>query len=663
MAHHDPGHQVASTRWLVPSVACVAAVSAAGLVLAAGISGSIGRVLIFVLALAVFVAPGVFLAGRWFAGLERHAAGVAIGYFLSSLVASFLYRVGMLTPVKLGVASLVLALAAAFAIGHPKVTFQRNTRAARLWLAATLALATGVVALPFLRVGEETAEGVAYRAYFSADLMTHLSVVAELQKGDFPPENPFYAGRPLGYQWLFFAFPALVGRWIGNQPALLLTNLVSSLLFAALAFAAACRMAVRPRGAFAAVAIGLVAASYEGMAALLRSLWLGESLGAFRNMNLDAFSRWFFELTSLDGLHRSLLYTPQHLYSYSLLLILVLLVYRFEPRGVASSILAGGILGGMAGTSIVTAMIAGPWLVMGRIMEGGQKSSMFRDLFIMAATALACLGWYFELGFFGEAGGALVPRLPRLAEMPALLLLEAGPLFLLALPALGERHARPIASLAAMALMAILFMDIGSYPGVWMAWRAGSILLVALMLMVAVTIGNRRPWTLAVVLLPAVLTFGLDIYNAQDVTNRDFSRGTFRWTTVVDRSDYQTLGWIRSKTPPEAIVQWDTRAREPGEWALIPALAERRMAVGFPIFLLDNQKYRRRERRLRPIFVSPDVREAHRLAVEAGIDYLIIGSREVAVRGDRVRKLWEAPRLFRVAYSNDAATVFEVIPS
>ena len=211
--------------------------------------------------------------------------------------------------------------------------------------------------------------------------------------------------------------------------------------------------------------------------------------------------------------------------------------------------------------------------------------------------------------------------------------------------------------------MAILFMDIGSYPGVWMAWRAGSILLTALFLMTAVTIGNRKRWALAIILIPALLTAVLDIYNAQDVTNRNFSRGTFRWTTIVDRSDRQALAWIRSNTSPEAVVQWDVRAREPGEWALIPALAERRMAVGFPIFLLDNRKYRKRERRLRPIFVSRDPVRAHQLALEAGIDYLVIGTREVAVRGELVRKLWEAPELFREVYSNDGATIFQVTGS
>ena len=86
------------------------------------------------------------------------------------------------------------------------------------WLVVML-----IVVVPFSRVGASVADGVAYRAYFSADVMTHLSVVAELQKGGFPLHNPFYQGAGLGYYWLFFTLPAALGVWLGNQTALLAT--------------------------------------------------------------------------------------------------------------------------------------------------------------------------------------------------------------------------------------------------------------------------------------------------------------------------------------------------------------------------------------------------------------------------------------------------------
>jgi hypothetical protein len=87
------------------------------------------------------------------------------------------------------------------------------------------------------------------------------------------------------------------------------------------------------------------------------------------------------------------------------------------------------------------------------------------------------------------------------------------------------------------------------------------------------------------------------------------------------------------------------------------------MAVGTPIFLLDLRKYRVRERReVRPIFASGDPFEAHRLATGLGIDYLFLGSRELQARGDRLRKLFESPALFRTVFSNPGVTILAVVP-
>jgi hypothetical protein len=194
--------------------------------------------------------------------------------------------------------------------------------------------------------------------------------------------------------------------------------------------------------------------------------------------------------------------------------------------------------------------------------------------------------------------------------------------------------------LAALALAAVLVLDLRGYEGVWIAWRAGSVLLVA----------------------PAVLTLVLDVYNASDVTNRKPSPGGFPWTTVVHSDELEALTWIRDQTPLDAVVQWDVRARQLGEWALLPALGERRMAVGFPIFLLDLQKYRVRERRqVRPIFNSGDADEAYRLASELGIDYIVIGAQEIQTRGERVRPLFEAEERFRVAFSRGETAVLVVL--
>jgi hypothetical protein len=314
----------------------------------------------------------------------------------------------------------------------------------------------------------------------------------------------------------------------------------------------------------------------------------------------------------------------------------------------------------MAGTSIVTAMLAGPWLVLVILWR---ERSIRLPLFV-AAPALALLGAYVGLGFFADAGGAIALRAPRWAELPAVLLLDCGALLLLVpLRRRFERKDAEIAVLAALALAAVLFLDVEGYEGVWMAWRAGSVLLVAMGVLAAPVFLGPLGLRHALVLVPATLTVALDVVNAQDVSNRSVSPGEFRWTTVVSDDEWEALQWIRRETPPDSIVQWDVRVRELGEWALIPAIGERRMAVGSPIFLLDPGKYRVRERRhVRPIFTTPEPAEAHRLARELGIDYLFIGRTELGARGEALRKLFESEEHFREVFSNEGVTVLEVAP-
>jgi hypothetical protein len=566
-------------------------------------------------------------------------------------------RLALLTPLTLlGASGALFVVAWWISRFFPRAPAREVSPGHRIWLAAALFLPLVLVAWPFLKVGAFVGDGYAYRAYFSADLMTHLSVVSEIQKGSYPLENPFFAGERLSYYWLFFSFPAAIGAWTSNQAALLSLSLASGILFAGLLFVAAT--------ALGATAVSILAVSYEGVLALARAA-LGYE--PWTQTNLDAFSRWVQSLVSLDGLHRSILYTPQHLFSYSLLVILIVLLARVETWDRKTALLAGVLLGGMAGTSIVTAMLAGPWLLLVIGLRSGSLRRFVELSIWTPVPALVLLGWYVVLGFFGDAGGALALRWPRVLELPAVLFVESGALFLLLLLRTGgsrfERRDLELAALSALALAAVLFLDIEGYEGVWMAWRAGSVLLVTLSLLAAPALGGRLRLAHAAVLLPALATSALDVFNAQDVTNRSLSPGEFRWTTVVSSDEREAFDWIRRETPKTAVVQWDVRARELGEWALLPALGERRMAVGSPIFLLDLGKYRIRERRhVRPIFGIASAEEAHRLARQMKIDYLLIGARELQVRREGIRKLFESKVFFRPVFTKGSVTVLEVLP-
>jgi len=660
MAHHDPSTEIAGSRAF--ERAATGAVVALAIVLSASLFGSTPKAALHALSLAIFVAPGIPLARRWFEGPFAVLAGAALGYLASSLAASVLVRFQLLGPGTMAAASVglyvVFRLVSSFLPERPRGSGEPD----RGYLAAALLLPLLLAALPFLNVGARVAGGVAFRAYFSADLMTHLSVVAELQKGTYPPTNPFYAGESLHYYWLFFGHPAAFGSTGTNQAALLSLYLASGMLFTGLLFGAGRELGLAPPRAFLSTAVILAAVSYEGLLTLARSFLGG---GSFRDTNVDAFGRWVLGLVSLDGLHRSVLYTPQHLFSYSLLVVLLVLVLRGEPSNRSGAVLLGGLLGGMAGTSIVTAILAGPWTISVLFFR---SRSILRFLALSlwtAAPALLFLAGYVALGFFGDAGGAISLRSPRWPEVFSVVLLDCGALSLLCLYRARSATMRfdgEIAALAGLALLAVLFLDLKGYEGVWMAWRAGSVLLVALGFLAAPALGGALRGRHALAIAPAVVTAVLDLVNAQDVSNRRLSAGEFRWTTVVSRDEWEALQWMRTHTPEDSLVQWDVTARNLGEWALLPAVAERRMAVGSPIFLLDLRKYRVRERReVRPIFNSGDPFQAHRLATGLGIDYLFLGSRELQTRGERLRKLFESEALFRTVFSNPGVTILAVV--
>ncbi|HLE70237.1 MAG TPA: hypothetical protein VJH87_11190, partial [Vicinamibacteria bacterium] len=244
MAHHDPSAEIAGSRSLERTA--TGAVLALAFVLSVLLFGSAPKAALYALSLPIFVAPGIPLAKRWLDGPFAILAGAALGYLASSLAASVLAHFELLGAGTMVAASIglyfVSRLVSSFVPERPR----GDGDASRGFFAAALLLPLLLVALPFLRVGAVVAEGVAFRAYFSADLMTHLSVVSELQKGAYPPTNPFYAGESLHYYWLFFGHPAAFGGSGTNQAALLSLYLASGMVFTGLLFGAGRELGLAP---------------------------------------------------------------------------------------------------------------------------------------------------------------------------------------------------------------------------------------------------------------------------------------------------------------------------------------------------------------------------------------------------------------------------------
>ena len=142
--------------------------------------------------------------------------------------------------------------------------------------------------------------------------------------------------------------------------------------------------AVRRRTAAAlGVALVVLASSAEGLA-VVRDLWLrGRSLVAVRDINVDAVTAWWYDGLRIDGVHRTMYYTPQHGLSCALGLLAVTLS---RSAGAAASlpsvVLAGLLLGG--------ATLLNPFLGLASVPSMASPSSPMRSCVIAAPCEPSC---------------------------------------------------------------------------------------------------------------------------------------------------------------------------------------------------------------------------------------------------------------------------------
>jgi len=233
----------------------------------------------------------------------------------------------------------------------------------------------------------------------------------------------------------------------------------------------------------------------------------------------------------------------------------------------------------------------------------------------------------------------------------------------------------------AMAVMHLVTLTVDQF---WVGFRGGNVFLVMAPALVAAgfvrlwTASRRRlAWAIAlVVVITGLPTTIIDAYNTQDVTNRHLwrdaerARGAnvpydpateYRWTLVITREEWEALTWIRANTPLTAIVQAEPVVRGRETWSLIPTFAERRMASGNAIPLLERPAYEERNGQVRDVYASSDVRRAWREAKALGIEYLYVDDTE-RTRYPQVSKFDTAPDLFTPVFRNAEAVVYALRP-
>ena len=640
----------------------------------------------WVLACAPGVPLGLSLAGRHAFGW---VAGLAIGYTTSSLVIWALIAAGAMSGPALAVAWAGEAIGLwlmSRRLARPVLDLPPWTPRDRAALAATLLLVPLLMAAPYHNLGGASADGTKhYRAYFTADFVWHMALTAEVGRFEMPPRNPYMARESLHYYWTYFLVPAAVSSagppMVHEVEANLKVNAIATAaVLIASFFLLAWSAGVGAVPAALAVMLVVVAASAEGAIAIKDLLQSGTPLSKLRDMNVDAMTAWKYNGLRIDGVHRTMFYTPQHGLSCAIGLLALVPAALAGASGGMGSIAVSGLLLGLSATlnpflGAAFSLIYGLAILVDAVRTRSTLAQVLRHGVAAAPPALAIL-WGTLNAMADGAGTALtIAWAGHARHAPVVtLLMSLGPVLVPALAGLlpGRRLPTPPVIVALCGLvvgLGLLYFVVLSEAS-WVGFRAGQILLALLTIPLArvlSTIGSRFPAhgrALGAALVVGILAIGAptvvaDTYNASDIANLGRGPG-FPWTLTVTPGQQQALTWVKQHTPPMAVVQMDTLARGRAHWSFIPTFAGRRMAAGLPISLLPRPEYQRTSQRVRMIFDSRDPAVAHDTARRMGIDYLWVDDVERRAYPEGTKVLAEATGYFLPVFSNGEVQVYQV---
>ena len=658
---------------------------------AAGVAG-LAYAVIFALALVPGLPIGFRLFGRRHAG--GWIAGGALGYFLTS--------VGLWAAIALGVpgaAGFVVAWIVAASVGFAISTSLGNRgalsgapphlREQSPWIRRdtisvllVLLIVPALAGPPFARLGERDAEGNRYyRAYFTADFVWHMAVTSELDKFSMPPRNMFMPNRPLNYYWAYYLLPAAVSGSSSGGLASVENNLKVNAIGTAMLLVSAMFLlawVVVPNGpaVAGAVLLAIIASSAEGFYEIARLLARGAPLSALRDVNIDAISNWQFGGLRIDGIPRCFWWVPQHSMSYVMGLSALAVLAAAGTETSLAIIAAQGLLlaACVAFNPFVGSLFAAAW-GLAVVVAAWRQSAGVRPV-VRALTAAvpvaAALAWCIETRMVGGASSVVqFGLLGNAAHRPLWnLALSLGPALAPAIVGVfalrhhaAARRAIPALILIVVSLLVMHLVRL-SVDDSWVGFRAGQILLVTLPACTAAAFtfpgrASRVGGTVALLaLIVGLPTTLVDVYNAQDITNRSEGPG-FRWTEVLDVEHQDALRWMKRATRPTDVIQLDPTARGSTTWTIIPSFGERRMAASLPRTLVDVPEYHERSAKVRDMFATTDPQHAWDIAHALHIDYIYVDGVERSAYPEGVKK-FEESALFGRTFRNGEVSIYRV---
>jgi len=636
--------------------------------------------------------PGVPL-GRALTG--RHAfgwvAGLAAGYATTCLVIWALIAsgiVGVGTILVAWMLEVVMLWGLARLVRTPWIELPEWRASDRAAIGAVLLLVAALMALPYRHLGAVDGGGARrYRAYFTADFIWHMALTSEVSRFEMPPRNPYLAREPLHYYWTYFLVPAAVSALgpspVGDIEGDLKVNAIATagVLLAAF-YLLAWSSAAGSLASLLSVALVAIATSAEGLLAIVELLRRGAPLARLRDINVDAVTAWMFGGLRIDGVHRTMFYTPQHGLSCALgLLALVPLAAARAPLGWRGALLSGGLLG--LATTVnpflggAFSLVYGLAVLVNMIRTRAPWSGVLPHAAAAIPPALGVVwgtlnamsegaGDALSLGWYGDARNAPVVTL----------LLSLGPVLVPAVIGLawarrGPAMPRVIAGCGLLVGLWLLYFVVLTDAS-WVGFRAGQILIAMMTIPLAALLGRllagdagavvrRGP---AVALCALIFALGAptviaDTRNAADIHNVGPGPG-FPWTITITPAQQSGLAWLRAHTRPTSVVQADALPRGRAHWSLIPSFAERRMAAGLPISLLPDPEYRRGAAVAHSIFSGRDPSAAHDTARQLGINYLWVDELERRTLPEGVAMLASAPGYFDPVFANGDVQIYRV---
>ena len=631
---------------------------------------------------------GFLLFGR---GGAAWAAGALIGYGLLSLAFWVPIAIGWVRPGAFFYCWLMLLLAGGTMRSickgiTPLIPLPDWTKRDSAALLLVLHLVPLLIGVPFARVGERDDAGTRhYRAYFTADFVWHMALANEVARFEPDLHNPYFAGEELHYYWTYF-LPATVFGTRGQageiehvEEALKIAAMMTALLLLSMIYCVAWAATGRRWAAVAATGLAMLAPSFEGLYVVIDLAQRGRPLDALRDINIDAVSNWAqyqFRGFRIDGLQRSMWWTPQHSASCALGLIGVLAASRSVLVSVQGIVLTGlalglsvtfnPLLGGVF--SLVYGLTVAYDVATRRIpLTAGLKAAL------AAVPVVVALVWCVSVGM-SEGINALsfgVHPYAKRAPFWALFISLGGVLMPALVGLLPSREVplRPAIPALIALVFALLLMHFVTLTDLsWVGFRAGNVILVTVGMLAARGLvlihrrfGRAATVSIATLLIAAgIATPAIDWYNAQDIENRRMGPG-FLWTIPYPADQQAGFNWVRRATPANAVVQFDPIVRGRQNWSGIPSFTGRRLAAGTPISLLPEPNQQAEAMQVHAIFTSLPAETAHREARRLGIDYLWIdGDDRKARTAPGLERLFSRPDLFLPVFRQGDTAVLAV---